>query len=80
MISLFGAQESTIMECGNSTVNKRRNVSYSISKRVLDIIVAHIGLIFWPMVLIGVLIKLESPGPAVFVHNRVGKMEIPFRC
>lgn len=52
-----------------------KNKSYIIAKRVLDILVASVGLVvaFLPMVLIAVLIKLESPGPAIYVHNRIGK-------
>lgn len=73
MNSLFEVQEKTIMECKNAAVSGRK--FYLITKRAMDIIVALIGLIIvlLPMVLIGILIKLESPGPAIFVHERVGK-------
>ena len=48
---------------------------YHMAKRVLDVTIAALGLVvlFWPLVLIALLIKLESPGPAIFVHNRIGK-------
>lgn len=48
---------------------------YLFAKRILDIVIAASGLIlcFIPMLLIAVLIKLESPGPAIFVHHRIGK-------
>jgi len=69
--------QSSVMEEQNSSpasscIKKR---TYYVAKRVLDIIVATIGLIvaFLPMVLISVLIKLESPGPAIYVHERIGK-------
>lgn len=73
MKSLFGVQENTTMECRNAVLSSRK--FYLIAKRAMDIIVALIGLIivFLPMLLIGILIKLESPGPAIFVHERVGK-------
>lgn len=55
--------------------------SYLVAKRVLDIAVAGVGLILAsiPMLLIALLIRLESPGPVVFVHNRVGKNGKPLR-
>lgn len=51
------------------------NVGYKISKRILDIVVSVVGLIiaFLPMVVIALLIKLESPGPAIYIHHRIGK-------
>ena len=51
------------------------NVGYKVSKRILDIVLSVVGLIiaFLPMVVIALLIKLESPGPAIYIHNRIGK-------
>ena len=48
---------------------------YRLAKRVLDIVISVLALVllFMPMALIVILIKLESPGPAIFVHNRFGK-------
>ena len=44
-------------------------------KRVLDIMVALpvllVGAI--PMAIVALMIRLESPGPAIYVHNRIGK-------
>ena len=50
-------------------------------KRALDTVFALIALVlFWPvMVAIGVLIRLDSPGPALFVQKRIGKEGRPFR-
>jgi len=47
---------------------------YSILKRSMDIICSLLGLIFLsPLLLIvGVCIKIESKGPAIFIQNRVG--------
>lgn len=49
--------------------------AYLLAKRGLDVIVSVLALValFLPMLLIGLLIRIESPGPAIFVHNRVGK-------
>ena len=51
------------------------NVGYKVSKRILDIVLSVVGLIiaFLPMVVIALLIKLESPGPAIYIHHRIGK-------
>ena len=48
---------------------------YLMAKRLLDIVVASIGLavMLLPMALILVMIRLESPGSALYVHHRIGK-------
>lgn len=57
---------------GNGKKNKK---CYLLVKRMLDICLSVIGLAvaFLPMVIIALLIKVESPGPAVYVHHRIGK-------
>ncbi len=52
-----------------------------ISKRILDIAVSIFAtLIFSPLfLLVAILIKLDSPGPVFFRHERVGKNETPFQ-
>lgn len=44
-------------------------------KRVFDIILALIGILFGgiPMLIIALCVKLESPGPALFKQERIGK-------
>ncbi len=46
-----------------------------VAKRVLDIIVSSVAVIFgWPlMAAIAIAIKLDSPGPVLFVARRVGE-------
>lgn len=66
------------------TANKHRRAqqkSYLAAKRVLDILIAVFGLIVMllPMAVIAVLIKIESPGPAIYIHNRIGKNGSPLR-
>jgi lipopolysaccharide/colanic/teichoic acid biosynthesis glycosyltransferase len=50
-------------------------------KRILDIASALVILfLLWPVLLaIAVLVKLDSPGPALFVQKRIGKDGCPFR-
>lgn len=54
---------------------------YTFIKRVMDILIAIIAIpIFSPLMLVtAVLIKLESPGPVLFLQNRVGKGNKDFR-
>jgi lipopolysaccharide/colanic/teichoic acid biosynthesis glycosyltransferase len=44
-------------------------------KRVLDIIIAVLGLVIGaiPMAIVALLIRLESPGPAIFRQQRIGR-------
>lgn len=44
-------------------------------KRVLDIVLSFIGIVFAaiPMLIVAVIIKLDSPGPVFFRQKRVGK-------
>ena len=68
-------QNFTVVEV---TPKKR---TYLIAKRALDITAALMGLILaaLPMLVIAIIVKLESPGPVVFVHNRIGKNGSPLR-
>jgi lipopolysaccharide/colanic/teichoic acid biosynthesis glycosyltransferase len=56
-----------------------KNIQVSI-KRVLDILIALFGLIFlFPiLILIGIAIKIESPGGIIYSHRRIGKNGVPF--
>lgn len=73
------------MPVGDAEVKKDASVScnktedkksgYMIAKRTLDIVASAIGLAICilPMLIIIALIKMESPGPAIYVHHRIGK-------
>lgn len=79
----------TIFKNGNSAVKQGQKVfsmdnkrkSYRIAKRVFDLIGAGIGLavMLVPMMLIAAVIKIESPGPAIYIHNRIGKEGKPLQ-
>ncbi len=53
-----------------------------IAKRTMDILGALIGLVFVALVYIpiAVAIKLDSPGPVIFAHVRVGRDSRHFKC
>lgn len=54
---------------------------YLVIKRFVDVAIALTGLILLSpvMLLVAVLIRLTSPGPALFVQTRIGKDGKPFR-
>ena len=54
---------------------------YSITKRVLDFIIAGVALVVLsPFLLItAILIKIDSRGPVIFKQERLGKNGIPFK-
>ena len=50
-------------------------------KRVIDIVITLVALaLLWPvLLLVAMLIRLDSPGPALFVQKRIGKDGQPFQ-
>lgn len=74
-VQTVNSAESHIPVGNNEASNYEFRRGYLIAKRALDIILSVVGLgiSLIPMMLISLLIKLESPGPAIFVHHRIGK-------
>ena len=74
-------QTSVINEEASTSVNTSgaKKKTYLIAKRVMDVLLSAVGLILTliPMALIALLIKLESPGPAIYIHKRIGKNGTP---
>ena len=64
-----------VMINAREDIHRNNKKTYWLLKRVFDVLFSAAALILLalPMALITVLIKLESPGPAIFVHNRFGK-------
>ena len=62
----------TIPKKSKSLVLKNQ---YQITKRTADVLVSLIGLIFLSplFIIISIAVKLDSKGPAFFVHKRIGK-------
>ncbi len=58
-----------------NSVKEEDKKLYFVAKRLFDIVVSSISILFlFPaMVTIGIIIKLESKGPAIFVQKRVGE-------
>ncbi len=53
----------------------------SYSKRLIDILLAVIGLVFiWPILFVcAVVVKLSSPGPVLYLGKRTGRYGVPFK-
>ena len=53
----------------------------SYSKRLIDILLAVIGLVFiWPILFMcAVAVKLSSPGPVLYLGKRTGRYGVPFK-
>ena len=74
------------MENNTAVLERTRKASstrlgYRIAKRAMDILLAGVGtVIAAPFILLIILaIKLDSKGPAFYVHNRIGKNGKPLR-
>lgn len=54
---------------------RKRTDAYFFAKRALDVVLSLLGIAISliPMLLIALLIRIESPGPAIYVHHRIGK-------
>lgn len=59
---------------------KRIKKTYLIFKRIFDVILSLLagGVAFIPMILIALLVRLDSPGPAIFKQERLGRNGTPF--
>lgn len=62
--------------------DKDRNAYYRFGKRTVDIAFALAVLIVFPWLLLAIwlAVKLTSPGPGLFVQDRVGRHQQVFRC
>ncbi len=51
-------------------------------KRAADLVLGALGLLLTLPVFVAIVaaIKLDSPGPAFFVQERLGRLRVPFRC
>jgi exopolysaccharide biosynthesis polyprenyl glycosylphosphotransferase len=80
----FVTSEATIDDLGGLPLLTVRDVALRgymlIFKRIIDFVVAGLGMIFLSplMLLVAIGIKLESPGPVFFVQERMGLDGKPF--
>ena len=65
-----------MLDAINTTeIKVNRKKSYLIAKRIFDIVASVLALIvlFVPMAIVALLIRLESPGPVIYKQERLGK-------
>ena len=86
----LGRQE--LLRFGTQTAEKRSTAIrdyvnehrvYFIAKRIFDLVVSSLTIIFilsWLVPILAILIKLDSRGPIFFVQRRVGFLGRSFRC
>lgn len=76
-VTELSVSDSVHEECKYSDISEilKSKKSYLRQKRLFDIVVSVCGLLvcFIPMLVIGIIIKLDSPGPALFKQERLGK-------
>lgn len=62
-------------------IERKESALYNISKRILDIIASALGLIILSPILlvVAILIRLESRGPAIFSQKRIGLNKKEFK-
>jgi lipopolysaccharide/colanic/teichoic acid biosynthesis glycosyltransferase len=62
--------------------DKNKNTSFKIFKKFLDIsfVVAVILFFWWIFIILWFVIRLSSPGAAIFAQKRIGKHGLIFKC
>lgn len=63
-----------------SIVKVRENPLYNLAKRLMDILLASVALVVLApvLLLVAIIIRLDSPGPVIYVQQRAGKRTIGF--
>lgn len=85
-LSLPSLNEQAVFNESSTIQAKHKTISLpkqSVKKRLFDIIVASlviVSVLIWFIPLVGLLIRLTSPGPVLFVQLRTGRNGRPFRC
>lgn len=76
------ADEFYLRYIRNFKPNTKKRLGYRIIKRVLDLILAFIGLILTApiMLVVAICIKCDSEGPVIFKQERMGKGGKTFWC
>lgn len=86
--SKVGNKKLVIQQYGNIPVLNVSSIPLDrmfnrVAKRTFDVVFSSLVMIFilsWLIPLIGILIKLESPGPIFFIQNRHGRGNHYFPC
>ena len=74
------AQETIHIKKRNAPAQSWTSRVDAVSRRTLDILVSGLVLLllFLPLAIVALLIRLDSPGPVLFIQRRVGKDGVEF--
>ena len=77
-MSVTFTEERDTAQVKEYKVNNNRG--YLFVKRAFDIVASAVALVvlFVPMVIVGILVWIESPGPVIYTQERLGKDGKPF--
>lgn len=80
MITAEKTTQQDVPASASAQIHVQAGAVYCFLKRAFDIFVALIAgtLLFLPMILIAIIIRIESPGPAVYKQERLGLNRKPF--
>lgn len=69
------------METNFSDFKFKKKYIYSFFKRFFDILLSFLGIILlsWLFLILAILVKLTSKGPVLYVSERIGKNQKPFK-
>lgn len=71
----YNEQVPKLLQIENGTLSREGNGSFMLVKRIFDIVVSSVLLLFFAplFILVALAIKIESRGPVFYVSNRVGR-------
>lgn len=74
-LAAVDTEEITVSHAENTASQAARRQGYLFAKRLLDILLSVVGILVCaiPMVIISILIRLESPGSPIYIHQRIGR-------
>lgn len=69
------AQESVLIDAGHSKPKTLKRLSYLFTKRIFDVLTSLVAglVLLLPMLVVALIIRMDSPGPAIFKQKRMGK-------
>ena len=82
----FSKRHIELLDVADATMVSLKPPSHDhpalLVKRLTDVVVSSLGLLVLglPLLVIAVLIRLDSPGPALFKQRRVGSHNVEFLC
>lgn len=69
------AQESVLIDAGHSKPKTLKRLAYLFTKRIFDVLTSLVAglVLLLPMLVVALIIRMDSPGPAIFKQKRMGK-------